>query len=245
MPLLDKYAPKAFTDLVFEDPNSQNYLAAYVGGQVDDNVILHGPNGTGKSKIATVVVQAVADKATLFLGAPKIIEGGDWKKSSIDEIEHYWRYQSTSAVTPVVLINELDRIGITEQYRLQALYDRLSFGRFFATTNHLHIIDRSLRSRSREILIDLPRPQAFAPRAMAILSAEGLDLSLEQVTRVLEATDGSFRDYSRSLDEVLFVHHQLHAGAANPTAPPIETWDAKRAGHTDGKCNRIEPGRTR
>ena len=57
--LREKYKATTLNDCVFANQTIQNRIQAYASGNLKGHLILHGPNGTGKSTIADLLPYAI------------------------------------------------------------------------------------------------------------------------------------------------------------------------------------------
>jgi DNA polymerase III delta prime subunit len=87
------------------------------------------------------------------------------------------------------LIEELDEIIETPR-----------FGTVIMTVKDLHIIPAWVQSRCEKIQLLFPNAQQFVRRAHAILHAEGLRITANDVESLLTGFDGNWWDFLRLLE---------------------------------------------
>ena len=75
--------------------------------------------------------------------------------------------------------------------------------RFVATTNYKSRILGAILSRFRVVDLTPPTHQDWVPRAKAILEAEGMSPSTEDVALMLQSFEGSARDLVDLLEETV------------------------------------------
>ena len=54
-----KYAPKNLNEVIYPNVAVQRRIQGYATGQLEGHIILHGPNGTGKTTLANLLVRAI------------------------------------------------------------------------------------------------------------------------------------------------------------------------------------------
>ncbi|KQU93864.1 AAA family ATPase [Devosia sp. Root105] len=203
MTVFDKHRPLAFADLVFATPQLQSDLQDYAEGRRSDSLLLYGPYGTGKSTIAEVIQRELLIAAG-SPNAPYVIEPADWSSSSTEAIINQWNGEKIRLDYPRVVINEFDQLK-QKQLDVRALYDKHAkhgFG-FIVTTNYLHEIDPGFQSRLDVVEVPMPPPNAWVNRVIAVLAAEGLDVSPSQALRLAQAGHVSIREIGKAMDKLI------------------------------------------
>lgn len=66
-----KYAPQSLADVIYPNQAVEKRIEAYKRGLLDKHIILHGPNGTGKSTIARLLPDAI-------VGSKAVVENDDF-----------------------------------------------------------------------------------------------------------------------------------------------------------------------
>jgi len=52
-----KYAPKNLGDVLYPNPAVKTRIQGYMSGDLEGNILLWGPNGTGKTTVAAVMMR--------------------------------------------------------------------------------------------------------------------------------------------------------------------------------------------
>ena len=56
-----KYAPKNLDEVIFPSTAVQRRITGYATGQLSGHIMLHGPNGTGKTTVANLLVNELGN----------------------------------------------------------------------------------------------------------------------------------------------------------------------------------------
>lgn len=202
-----KYAPQNLNEVIYPNKGVQLRIQAYAAGQLQGHVMLHGPNGTGKTTLAHLLVQAIG-------GANARLETDDFDELlAKPKLREYMRNASAWArLTPgdkyFLILNEFDNAkrGVSKFWTaLDACEDGVMA---IITTNHPMNIDRSVRSRFDMIEIPGVSARAALPRIQYVLNAEGLTMPDAQVLFYLQEVEHmmDLRKYFKTADELLYLH---------------------------------------
>lgn len=202
-----KYAPTSLSEVIFPNHAVQRRIHAYATGQLEGHVMLHGPNGTGKTTLAHLLVNAIG-------GTNARLETNDFDELlAKPKLRDYMRNASAWArFTPsdkyFLILNEFDNAkrGVSKFWTaLDACGDGVMA---IITTNHPMSIDRSVRSRFDMIEFPGVSARAVLPRIQYVLNAEGLTLPDAQVLHYLQQVEHlmDLRKYFKKADELLYLH---------------------------------------
>ena len=202
-----KYAPTSLSEVIFPNHAVQRRIHAYATGQLEGHVMLHGPNGTGKTTLAHLLVHAIG-------GTNARLETDDFDELlAKPKLRDYMRNASAWArFTPsdkyFLILNEFDNAkrGVSKFWTaLDACGDGVMA---IITTNHPMSIDRSVRSRFDMIEFPGVSARAVLPRIQYVLNAEGLTLPDAQVLHYLQQVEHlmDLRKYFKKADELLYLH---------------------------------------
>ena len=218
-----KYAPTTLSEIVYPNIAVERRIMGYASGALEDNILLHGSNGTGKTSIASLLPYAIS-------GADAQVEDKDYDKVlEQKDIKSYLRNAChTSKLAGAdkffMVFNEFDnaKANVSKLWTaMDACADSLMV---IITTNEPMNIHKSIRSRCDLIEMPALKASAVLGRAQKILAAEGLTLSNAQVLSYLKEREhiGDLRAYMRLLDELLFANAQgLSLPAWTPSAPML------------------------
>jgi len=211
-----KYTPKQLTDIIFPNSGVETRINAYANGQLEGNILLYGPNGTGKTTLANLLPSLISGsyayietKSADELMQVKNLEGyvrnvinATWISGSAN---YYW------------VFNEFDT-AYGNQAKLWNVMDKFTdYMRLIITTNDPMNVHKSIRSRCLEIHMPAITPAAMLPRADSILKGEGLVLPYAQLLHYLKSREvySDIRKYKQLLDELILLHE---------IGEPMPTW---------------------
>lgn len=202
----NKYAPTNLNDVIYPSTAVELRIKAYAVGQLEGHVMLHGPNGTGKTTVAKLLAQAVGGTDAQLeskdmdelLGMPKL---KDHIKAACSMA------RLTTSGKHFIVLNEFDaaKKGVTKFWTaLDACGDDVMA---IITTNNPMSIERAIRSRFDMIeMAGIPAAQALQ-RVQYALKSEGLSLADAQVLHYLKQIEHlmDFRKYFKKADELIFL----------------------------------------
>lgn len=201
-----KYAPKNLNEVIYPNATVERRIHGYAAGQLEGHVMLYGPNGTGKTTVANLLVQAIG-------GANAQLEQDDFEDLlAKPKLRDHMRQSCalarlTTSDKYFMVLNEFDNAkrGVSKFWTaLDACEDDAMA---IITTNHVMNIDRSVRSRFDMIEFAGLPAMAVLPRIQYVLQAEGLSLPDAQVLYYLKHVEHfmDLRKYFKVADELLFL----------------------------------------
>lgn len=224
----DKYAPQSLADVVFPSATTQKQIMA-IGAMVSrDDLLLHGPHGTGKSTIAALIYKEWYGDlpcCRVSYTGPKLSTDSS-AAGPLHAIRNLGNFNRNFRGHGLVIIDELDVVAKNSQYLLREIM-QANFTRpqFVFTTNHPTKVYSGIRDACRVIEFPYPTPQQWLPRAQHILRSEGVSLPDANVINILSGITGGVRSICRLLqDTVLQVQQNTTAAESEAdTAQPSIT----------------------
>lgn len=201
-----KYAPQNLSEVIYPDATVQRRIDAYAHGQLQGHVLMHGPNGTGKSTVANLLPKAIdgSDAIVEDKDFDALLERADLK----DYLRNACAANRFSGSTKFFLVfHELDNVKCRLDKLWTVMDDLQDELMVIVTTNNPMKVHASLRSRCKLIEFPALTARQVLSRAQFILKAEGVTLPDAQVLHYLQAWDhvGDLRKYFDVLDELIFL----------------------------------------
>ena len=206
----DKYQPRVFEDLIFEQARVKQQLRYYANNQRHKHLLLYGPPGTAKTTACVVIANARLPEgsecldvleasfiASDFEAALSKVEAGFDAQKFLAGVEH-----------PVAVINEVDQLKVEQQQKLRAFVDKCRHGFLYMTTNTLASIDQPLRDRCDCIEVKSLQPSSMADRACEIVSAELGVVDQQVITQLIQTVNGSWRDALLAIEDFVLANKE-------------------------------------
>jgi len=220
----NEFSPVSIDDIIYLNESTRFRISGYKKGLLNGNIILFGTNGTGKTTLAHLLPEAIS-------GGKAIVENLTISEllSRKDMSDYIARNASLARLAKgkyYIISDEFDKLA-KNPTDLWLVLDKYSdYIMMIITTNELHNIHKSLRSRCE--LIEMPALKAidFYPRADNILIAQGITLPRAQLMTYLKKKEhaGDIRGYMRLVKELIFLtqsNFPLPPWKPNIASPPV------------------------
>lgn len=182
----NKYAPKTLEDFVFPNDEVKNTVMSYATGKRQQPLLLHGVSGTGKSKLATLIPNAI-EKGDANIHKIKAVD-----INTKDGLDMLTRIKENSASG---LFNDVMNYCVIEEYEMKLttisslkvlLDERIYNDLTIFTSNHFGKIDNAIISRCKSVLVPPVLPATFLPFASKIIKGENVELQDTVLLGLLE-----------------------------------------------------------
>lgn len=213
-----KYAPKNLGEVIYPNTAVKTRIQAYMSGQLEGNILLWGPNGTGKTTVAELLPHYISGDAAHIetQSFDEILKKDDLR----GYIANSCAIASFSGSKYFMLFHEFDNAKANVSKFWTAIEEYADQLMLIITSNDPMSIHKSLRSRCDEIAFPALTAYQVLPRALKILAAEGVNLTEKQVLHYLTQIEhfGDLRKYFAKLDEIIYLSR---TGGAFPPAPSV------------------------
>lgn len=204
MNLIEKYKPKALSDLVVPNENIRYLLEDITEGSVVNNLLLTGTQGAQKTTIARLLPKLIERddprieiiKGEADIDVPKILK-------PLENIVMFGGISSQKY--QYVIFEEIDKVKTNLALFWQMMDSWGDKVILIATGNSYMAIDKSIRSRFKVIEMDALTPEHFLDRAQTILKSEGINLKDDYVLNELKNRE-SLSDIRKYMDVICDIH---------------------------------------
>ena len=218
MKTANKYKPTNLGEVIYPSEAVRIRIQAYMSGNLEGNLLLWGPNGTGKTSVADLLPAYINNgDAPVDTNYDAILKKDDLNgyianSCSIAEWGGHKKH--------FMVFHEFDNAedDVNELWTAMDKYsDKLMV---IITTNNPMSVHQSLRSRCDGVHFPALTARQVLRRSQSILNQEGLSLLDAQVLHYLEQIEhfGDLRKYFAKLDEILLLSRM---GAILPPVPAI------------------------
>ena len=207
MCIRQRYRPRAFSDLIFPTASVEMELTYYAqAGQTSSpgTLLLHGPIGTAKTTVVSVLAHHLLGETYTFNAS--VVSGSDITTAaqvraaiaqtvSLVPVEHTYR---------IIVIDELCAMSREGQRLLRSMIDtHQDHCVFLLTANNIDVIDRGVISRCRTIRFGHAAPDRWLQRAKKIVAGEHISLSDDILMAAIEGAEGDVRRLIQNLQDLV------------------------------------------
>ena len=203
-----KYSPQSINDFVYPNDEARDIVDVYILGHEERPLILHGPNGTGKSLLQRLIPNAIEQREASL----QIVKCADLKSAS-DIHDLYGRNKNFNRNFTIddqrfnyIVIEEflMTNNKMIDAMKIE-LDETLGTDLTIISTNRFDKIDYGIASRSLTLELIPCQPEIFLPHAKMIFEAENVEFEDRKLLKCLEvsyALTPDNRKYYQALDKV-------------------------------------------
>ena len=211
-----KYRPTNLGEVIYPNEAVRTRIQAYMSGQLEGNLLLWGPNGTGKT--------SVADLLPTYIGGKSVQVDTDFNailkhKSLMSYLGNSCHIASLCEQKKHFMVfHEFDNAE-SNVHELWTAMDKYAKDLMvIITTNDPMRVHPSLRSRCDEINFPALKARQVLPRIQKVLAAEGVQVPDQQALHYLTQIEHTpdLRKYFAKADELIYLQNN---GDPFPAAP--------------------------
>jgi len=200
--IFDRYAPASINHVVFASAPLAKVVHKIVARTQHVHLLLHGDPGTGKSKMAELLIAEMYPPHVQT--SAYIFDGDDWSTDRTGEIlGSINANMADDQALHFSVINEVDRLSSVEIGDVRRFMDKHASHKFILTTNHAGKLPANFLNRCSAHQVDMEPATSVAGKVVQVFADHQLAISHAYALQIVGAAKGSWR----TLEQL--VHAQL------------------------------------
>lgn len=205
--LYRKYRSKSLEEVVGQEHITDTLQKALDSGRVAHAYLFTGPRGVGKTSVARILAHAVNglpyDDSQTHIDIIEIDAASNRRIDEIRELRDKIHIAPTSAKYKVYIIDEVHMLT-KEAFNalLKTLEEPPEHAIFILATTEAHKVPETIISRTQRYSFRPIDSKAALKHLQSIAKKEKIAISDEALQRIIEHSQGSFRDSISLLDQV-------------------------------------------
>jgi DNA polymerase III delta prime subunit len=214
-PWVEAHRPHQISEVIFGDDRVKRIFEKYAADKEFPNLLIYGPQGTGKSSVSGALVHdAHVDEMDVLK-----INCSDEKIDALREKVKTFATTMPYGDFKVVRLEELDYLSQDGQALLRSLIEEVSGScRFIGTCNYLNKVLPPLQDRFQLHHFKSPDVGELTVRAAEILEKRNIEFDIDDLDAVIAASYPSFRKTLQLLESHSTTGTLVLAGADSSSA---------------------------
>jgi len=220
MTLVEKYRPKTLSELYGNNKTkaaiSKMVLAVTENDERLPHILLHGPEGTGKTSLAEIIRNMV-DADMLELNASNE-RGIDVIRNKVKD---FTKMKSVTGAPRIVFLDEADALTKDAQNALRRIMEK-SVASFILSANNYNKIIKPLKSRCTKFKFEYPDKVTLEQFILDTLKKEGIYIDVDIVKKIASVS----KEYRSALNELEKLKGMISVTAedVSPDSGAREIW---------------------
>jgi DNA polymerase III delta prime subunit len=196
-PWVEAHRPHLLNEIIFGNERVKRIFEKYAADKSFPNLLIHGPQGTGKTSLSWVLTREChVDEMDILR-----INCSDEKIDALREKVKAFATTMPYGDFKVVRLEELDYLSQDGQALLRSLIEEVSGScRFIATCNYLNKVLPPLQDRFQLHHFNAPDAGEMAVRAAEILEKRDIEFTVDDLDAVIAAAYPSMRKVLQLLE---------------------------------------------
>ena len=221
MNFVEKYKPMSLKEVVYPSEAVERRIMGYASGKFHGHILLHGPNGTGKTTVANLLVKEIGGLHAMIetRTSDDLLNRQDLRQVLLNSAS---LAKLTTSKKHFLVFNEFDQTKKNMAIFWTALDECGDGIMLIITTNEPMNIHKSIRSRCNMIEMSGISSTQALQRVQYALKSEGLILPDAQVLDYLKPKEHmlDFRKYMLVAEEMIYMSQNGFSFSARKSGKP-------------------------